>query len=86
MLWPSLKLMATNQRWVNLAQIKHYAVVYAYPMMGRADEPLPENWDDIPDARGCTPQSCSFRDYYAALQQLNAQVFGLSVQVSAYLT
>ena len=82
--WPSLKLMATNRQWVNLAQIDDYVVVYIYPMTGRPDEPLPENWDDIPGARGCTPQSCSFRDHYAQLQQLNAQVFGLSVQVSAY--
>lgn len=84
MQWPSLKLMATNQQWVDLAQIKHYAVVYVYPMTGRPDEPLPENWDDIPGARGCSPQSCSFRDHYVELQQLNAQVFGLSVQASAY--
>ena len=84
MQWPSLKLMVTNQRWVSLAQIKHYAVVYAYSMTGWAEEPLPENWDDISGARGCTPQSCSFRDYYAALQQLNAQVFGLNLQGSAY--
>ncbi len=81
---PSLKLMATNQQRVNLAQIKHYVVVCGYPMTGRPDEPPPENWDDILGARGCTPQSCSFRDHYVALQQLNAQVFGLGVQVSAY--
>lgn len=55
MQWPSLKLMATNQQRVNLAQIKHYAVVYVYPITGWFDEPLPENSDDIPGARACTP-------------------------------
>ena len=55
MQWPSLKLMATNQQRVNLAQTKHYAVVYVYPITGWFDEPLPENWDDILGARACTP-------------------------------
>tara|TARA_B100000767_G_C19445752_1_gene401890 strand:+ start:136 stop:375 length:240 start_codon:yes stop_codon:yes gene_type:complete len=53
--WPSFMLMATNQQWVNLAQTKHYTAVYVYSMTGQPDEPLPENWDEILGARGCTP-------------------------------
>jgi peroxiredoxin len=59
-------------------------VIYCYPMTGRPDQFLPDGWDQIPGARGCTPQSCSFRDHYRELQALNAQVFGLSTQTTDY--
>jgi peroxiredoxin len=45
---------------------------------------LPEGWDQIPGARGCTPQSCSFRDHYQELKVLGAEVIGLSVQINEY--
>ena len=77
---PAVDLIATNGVTVNLAAIKGWLVVYCYPMTGQPDKPLPAGWDEIAGARGCTPQSCTFRDHYQALQQLNAQVFGLSVQ------
>ncbi|MCK5923514.1 MAG: peroxiredoxin, partial [Methylococcales bacterium] len=51
---------------------------------GRPDVPLPNNWEQIPGARGCTPQSCAFRDHQVELAQLNAQVYGLSTQSTAY--
>ena len=53
-------------------------------MQGRPDQELPVRWDDIPGARGCTPQSCAFRDHYAELQALGARVFGLSTQTTEY--
>ncbi|MEM6423440.1 MAG: peroxiredoxin, partial [Pseudomonadota bacterium] len=60
-------------------------VVYAYPMTGRPDTPLPEGWDGIPGARGCTPQSCAFRDHFAELQALGVgHLFGLSTQSTDY--
>jgi peroxiredoxin len=56
-------------------------VVYAYPRTGRPGEPLPTGWDAIPGARGCTPQSCGFRDHFAELSALGvAQLYGLSAQ------
>jgi peroxiredoxin len=82
--WPSFGLSATSKQSVNLTQLNGYVVVYVYPMTGRPDVPLPDQWDEIPGARGCTPQSCSFRDHYEELQLLNAHVFGLSVQSSDY--
>jgi peroxiredoxin len=54
------------------------------PMTGRPARTLPAGWDQIPGARGCTPQSCSFRDHYRELQALKAQVFGLSTQTTEY--
>ena len=59
-------------------------MIYIYPMTGRPDVPLPDGWDGIPGARGCTPQSCSFRDHYAELKALDTRVFGLSAQTSKY--
>jgi peroxiredoxin len=55
-----------------------------YPMTGRPDVPLPDGWDGIPGARGCTPQSCTFRDHYSELRSLNTSVLGLSVQTTDY--
>jgi peroxiredoxin len=37
-------------------------------------------WDEFPGARGCTPQSCAFRDHTAELAELGATVAGLSAQ------
>ena len=56
------------------------AVLYIYPRTGRPDRPVPEGWDAIPGARGCTPQSCGFRDHAAALAEHGARVAGLSAQ------
>ena len=81
---PSVVLPSTGGRTVNPAQIPGWLVIYCYPMTGRPDQTLPDGWDEIPGARGCTPQSCSFRDHYRELQALNAQVFGLSTQITDY--
>jgi len=59
-------------------------VLYAYPLTGRPGVALPPGWDDIPGARGCTPESCSFRDHYREIRQLGAEVFGLSTQSTDY--
>ena len=81
---PDISLPATNGTAVNLAQQKGWLVIYCYPMTGRPDVQLPDNWDSIPGARGCTPQSCSFRDHYQELRQCGANVFGLSTQTTDY--
>src|SRR5437763_15980335 len=78
---PDLALPATDGATVNLARLKGRTVVYIYPRTGRPGQALPTGWDAIPGARGCTPQSCSFRDHFAELKQLGvAQLFGLSTQ------
>ena len=66
---------------VDLAEIaKGLAVVYVYPRTGVPGEPLPEGWDGIPGARGCTPQSCAFRDHAGDLAAAGAEVVGISAQ------
>jgi peroxiredoxin len=80
---PSIKLPATNGEAVDLSQLGPLAVVYVYPMTGTPGVPLVEGWDQIPGARGCTPESLGFRDQYEELTGLGAQVYGLSVQSPA---
>jgi peroxiredoxin len=82
---PDVVLAATGGAPVNLAKLPGRTVVYVYPRTGVPGVPLPEGWDMIPGARGCTPQSCGFRDHFADLKALGvAHVFGLSTQDTAY--
>ena len=82
---PSLVLLATNGPQVDLSTLGGLTVVYAYPRTGRPGEPNPDGWEAIPGARGCTPQTCAFRDHFAELQSLGvAHLFGLSTQDTAY--
>jgi peroxiredoxin len=77
---PSIKLPATGGAAVDLAAIGPRAILYIYPMTGTPGVPLLDDWDQIPGARGCTPESLGFRDHYDELAALGAQVFGLSTQ------
>ncbi|HEY2183924.1 MAG TPA: peroxiredoxin [Xanthobacteraceae bacterium] len=82
---PSIPLAATDGSTVDLARLTGRTVVYIYPRTGVPGEPPPDGWDAIPGARGCTPQSCSFRDHFAELKELGVrQVYGLSTQDTAY--
>ena len=83
---PDLALPATDGRSVSLAKCAGRTVVYAYPRTGKPGQiALIDGWDEIPGARGCTPQSCAFRDHFSDLKQAGAaQVFGLSTQDTAY--
>lgn len=81
---PSISLPSTDGDMLNLANGTGYVVVYCYPMTGRPDRALPAGWDQIPGARGCTPQSCSFRDHFGELRSHGASVVGLSTQASDY--
>lgn len=80
---PALALPATTGGTIDLAAAAAAAgtlVLYVYPRTGVPGEPLPDGWDAIPGARGCTPQSCAFRDHHAELRALDAGVLGLSAQ------
>ena len=82
---PAIALPSTGGRDVVLAETgRPRTVVYAYPRTGVPGEPSPEGWDMIPGARGCTPQSCSFRDHHQELLDLGAEVFGLSTQATVF--
>jgi peroxiredoxin len=78
---PSHSLSSTQGGALDLSEAtSRLAVVYVYPMTGIPGTPLPEGWDDIPGARGCTPQSCAFRDHVLELAAYGASVLGLSAQ------
>lgn len=83
---PDIALAATDGRQISLRSIQRVrVVVYAYPRTGRPGEaPLVEEWDLIPGARGCTPETCGFRDHHAELQAAGAEVYGLSTQDTDY--
>lgn len=85
---PSVSLKATSGDWVDLStRGTPWLVVYAYPRTGLPNsEPAGgvAAWNAIPGARGCTPQSCSYRDHHQELAELGAEVFGLSTQTTEY--
>jgi peroxiredoxin len=82
---PSIPLPATDGTAVDLSSLHGLVVVYAYPRTGVPGVENPAGWDLIPGARGCTPQSCAFRDHFAELKALGVnRLFGLSTQATAY--
>jgi len=82
---PSVLLPATDGTLVDLSTIPGRTVVFGYPLTGRPDQPsLVPDWDQIPGARGCTPQTCGFRDLAHEFEARGYRVFGLSTQPSAY--
>jgi peroxiredoxin len=82
---PSALLRATDGTTVDLSALRGRTVIYIYPRTGKPGVPNPEGWDLIPGARGCTPQTCAFRDHFAELKAAGVNhLFGLSTQDSDY--
>ena len=82
---PSVRLAATSGLSIDLSECRGRALIYIFPRTGRPGTPNPDGWDMIPGARGCSPQSCAFRDHYAELRGLGVDfLFGLSSQDTDY--
>jgi peroxiredoxin len=82
---PSIALKATTGGAVDLSRVPGRVVVFAFPRTGRPNQPpLAPDWDMIPGARGCTPQTCRFRDLAADFARLNTRIYGLSTQRPGY--
>lgn len=82
---PSVTLTSTDGRDIDLSQLSDRVVLFAYPMTGVPGVALPVGWDDVPGARGCTPEACSFRDHFDDLQSAGVtSIFGLSAQDTDY--
>ncbi len=82
---PAISLPSTSGGSVELGKIAKRTVIYAYPRTGVPDEPtFFEGWEAIPGARGCTPESCAFRDHHSELLAAGADVYGLSTQATAF--
>lgn len=80
---PQVTLTSTRGNQLDLSNIKGKVVFYCYPMTGQPSVPIPNGWEEIPGAAGCTLQSCAFRDHHAELQALGVKVYGLSTQDSS---
>lgn len=78
-----VKLQSTSQRPVDITS-QPRTIIYFYPRTGVPNQKLPNGWDEIPGARGCTPESCGFRDHYQELQKLGANVYDCSTQTTEY--
>jgi peroxiredoxin len=85
-LMPHIELPSTGGRSVALDRLgPGRSVLYIYPMSGQPGVDLPDGWNEIPGARGCTPEACGFRDHHAELRAAGAvTVYGLSSQSTAY--
>jgi len=81
---PDVALPSTNGMAINLSKLAGTTVVYCYPMTSQPGVPPPAGWDEIPGARGCTQQSCSFKNNFSKLSKLNAAVYGMSTQDTNY--
>ena len=78
---PRIALRSTKGRKVNVAAAsKDRVVFFFYPDTGRPGDPRPRGWNEMPGARGCTPQSCAFRDHYREFKELGFEVYGVSAQ------
>jgi len=79
--FPNISLPNQDGNLLNLDRLDTFRMVlYFYPMTGRPDKPLPDNWNNIPGAKGCTIQTCLFRDSYDEIISLNAVPIGISTQ------
>jgi peroxiredoxin len=82
---PPVLLPSTTGEMVDLSRLSGRTAVYAYPRTAKPNVPNPEGWDFFPGARGCTPQSCAFRDHFVELRKRGvSHLFGLSTQDTAY--
>ena len=81
---PKLFLPSTSGVMVDLSAMPRTTIVYAYPMTGVPGVPLPADWDSIPGSRGCTVECLAFKDHRAEIEELGADVYGLSTQDTAY--
>ena len=82
---PQLALATTAGPAIDFSSLSGRSVIFCYPKTGVPGKPIPAAWDEIPGARGCTPQNCGFRDEYANLQRVGVkQLFGLSTQSTSY--
>lgn len=81
---PSVPLISTrgdDSQGISLSAAQGLTILFCYPRMAAPDEQIPDDWNNIPGARGCTPQACSFRDKLPRLQKMGvSNVYGLSTQ------
>ena len=84
-IFPNISLPNQEGNLLRLYRLDTFRIVlYFFSMTGRPDRPLPDNWNNIPGAKGCTTQTCLFRDHYDEIVSLNALPIGISTQTADY--
>ena len=83
--WPGIELPATDGSRIDLSQMEGQTVLYVFPMMGKPGKPLPEGWNELPGARGCTVQNLAYSKNLSDLTALGVRTFGMSRQPLADL-
>ena len=82
---PSIPLLSTRDEWVDVSrQSAQFVILFCYPKTGLPDREVPKGWNQIPGARGCTPECIGFRRFHDKLAELDCAVFGLSTQSTEY--
>ena len=81
---PPVRLRSSSGRVVDVSTLGRAAVLYLYPRISPPDRPIPAGWDEMPGARGCTPQSCRYRDLHPEFAARGIQLFGVSTQSPRY--
>ena len=81
---PQIGLASTSGREIFLSDLPGRTVVFCYPRTGAPGQPVPAGWDEIPGARGCTPEACAFRDLHTQIREAGAGVVGMSTQSTDY--
>jgi len=82
---PSIRLLSTGSEWIDVSKLTaQFVVLFCYTKTGLPDREPPKGWNEIPGARGCTPECIGFRHSYSKLHELDCAVFGLSTQATEY--
>ncbi len=82
---PPIRLLSTRGEWVDVSKQKaRFVILFCYPRTGLPDQEPPKGWNQIPGARGCTPECVGFRNFYDKLREFDCAVFGLSTQSTEY--
>lgn len=85
MIFPNILLSSTNRDTINTQALQiGITVLYCYPMTGQPNIDLPKGWNEIPGARGCTPQALSYAEKFEEFKKRNVELFGLSTQTTEY--
>lgn len=79
---PSVSLFSHHGHPVNLSEVQESHVIYFYPMIGVPGKALPDGWNEMPGARGCTPESCGFRDSFEDFSSQGIRITGISSQAT----
>ncbi|VAW52529.1 Alkyl hydroperoxide reductase subunit C-like protein [hydrothermal vent metagenome] len=78
--FPSMLITVTPHATYDFSKEKGINIIFFYPMIGHPDSLPMTGWNEIPGARGCTPQALSYKNYFRQITKLGVRLFGASSQ------